>query len=79
MSTSLNLEASLKKLENIVETMEAGDLSLEQSLKNFEQGVKLIRQCQDALTKAEQKVQILMEENSELLLEEFITDEDNPE
>ena len=56
-------EDSLQKLENIVETLEAGDLSLEDSLKAFEDGIALTRQCQDALSKAEHRVKILMEKN----------------
>ena len=47
-------------LEQIVEQLEGGDLSLEKSLAQFEKGVKLSRECQAALTEAEQKVQILM-------------------
>ncbi|TDJ48486.1 MAG: exodeoxyribonuclease VII small subunit [Gammaproteobacteria bacterium] len=47
-------------LEQIVEQLEGGDLSLEKSLAQFEKGVKLSRECQAALTNAEQKVQILM-------------------
>jgi len=46
-------------LEEIVKTMESGDLSLEDSLKYFEQGVELTRQCQVALNKAEQKISVL--------------------
>ncbi len=46
-------------MEEIVKTMESGDLSLEDSLKYFEQGVELTRQCQVALNKAEQKISVL--------------------
>jgi len=49
----------LLELESIVKTMESGDLSLEDSLKYFEQGVQLTRQCQSALSKAEQKIALL--------------------
>ncbi len=51
-------------LEQVVEQLEGGDLSLDASLKQFEKGVKLSRNCQAALTDAEQKVQVLM--NAEL-------------
>ena len=54
-------EESLAKLESLVEKMEAGELSLEDSLKTFEEGVKLTRECQQALAQAEQKVKILIE------------------
>ena len=46
--------------------MENGDLTLEESLKAFEQGIKLTRECQSALTQAEQKVQMLIAENGKL-------------
>ena len=59
-------EQSLAELEQLVQQMEAGDMSLEQSLKAFEKGVKLTRECQKALTEAEQKVQILLEENGQM-------------
>ena len=55
-----NLEQSLDTLEALVERMESGDLSLEDSLKAFEEGVKLTRECQQALRAAEQKVRILL-------------------
>ena len=61
---TIDFESSLEQLEELVEDMENGDLSLEESLKAFEQGIKLTRECQTALTQAEQKVQILMEESA---------------
>lgn len=59
-NTKFNFEESLASLESLVEAMEAGDLSLEESLKAFEQGIKLTRECQQALDQAEQKVQLLL-------------------
>lgn len=64
-------EDSMEELENIVEQMEKGDLTLEESLKAFERGIKLTRICQQALTDAEQKVQILIEQNGNQTLEPF--------
>jgi exodeoxyribonuclease VII small subunit len=64
-------EDSLEELEQLVEQMEQGDISLEESLKSFERGVKLTRTCQKALQDAEQKVQILLEKNGEQTLEPF--------
>ena len=75
----IDFEASLGRLEQLVEQMEEGDLTLEQSLKAFEDGVKLTRECQQALAKAEQKVQLLMEQNGELVTEPFAADEDDNE
>ena len=59
---SPDFEAALAELEALVEKMEQGDLSLDQSLKQFERGVQLTRSCQQALQEAEQKVQILLGE-----------------
>ena len=71
----INFEQSLKTLNALVEKMEQGNLSLEDSLQQFEKGVTLIRQCQQALAAAEQKVKILTEKNGESTLENFETDE----
>jgi len=71
----IDFEASLSQLEQLVEQMEDGELSLEESLKAFESGIKLTRECQQALTEAEQKVQLLMEKNGELVTEPFDTQE----
>jgi exodeoxyribonuclease VII small subunit len=73
---SYPFEASLEKLEALVERMEEGDLTLEESLKAFEQGIKLTRECQSALTKAEQKVKLLIEENGQITETDFEEDED---
>lgn len=71
---ALNFEAALAELSQIVEQMEQGDLSLEDSLKKFERGVTLARACQTLLKAAEQKVQILVEQNGQSTLTTF-TDE----
>lgn len=57
---ALNLEKSMGELEQIVEQLEGGELTLEKSLAQFEKGIKLSRECQQALSEAEQKVQILL-------------------
>ena len=64
-SANPNFETSLKELETLVEKMEQGDLSLEESLGHFERGVQLSRNCQQALKAAEQKVEILMKKNGQ--------------
>jgi exodeoxyribonuclease VII small subunit len=56
---SLNFESAMTELENLVTKIEAGNLSLEESLKEFEKGITLSRICQKALTNAEQRVKIL--------------------
>ena len=75
---SFAFEQSLAELETLVQNMESGDLSLEESLKAFEQGIKLTRGCQKALTDAEQKVQQLLTQNGELTTEPFAADVEDP-
>ncbi|MFV2089054.1 MAG: exodeoxyribonuclease VII small subunit [Pseudomonadales bacterium] len=60
----VDFEAALAELEALVARMEAGELSLEESLNAFERGVKLTRHCQAALKNAELKVKVLTEENT---------------
>lgn len=55
-------EASLQELEKIVRNLENGDLALEESLKLFEDGVKLSRECQERLNQAERRIEILMKD-----------------
>ncbi len=55
-------EASLSELENIVKQLEDGDLQLEQSLKLFEDGIRLSRECRERLTNAERRIEVLMKE-----------------
>ena len=69
-----DFEAALAELEALVEKMEQGDLSLDESLQQFERGVQLTRSCQRALKEAEQKVQILLEKDGEQSLERFDSD-----
>ncbi len=58
-SATPDFEAALAELEQIVERLEQGELSLEESLRQFERGVELTRSCQKALRQAEQKISIL--------------------
>ena len=58
-SEAVDFETTLQQLEDLVQQMESGELGLEESLKAFERGVKLTRQCQTALKDAELKVQAL--------------------
>ncbi len=70
----IDFEKALAELEQLVETMEKGDLTLEESLKQFERGVTLTRACQKALSEAEQKVRILTRDNESAELAEFEAD-----
>ncbi|MBQ0795914.1 exodeoxyribonuclease VII small subunit [Zhongshania sp.] len=64
---TVNFETSLSELEKLVQSMESGELSLEDSLKAFESGMQLSRDCQQSLADAEQKVQLLMEKDGEIV------------
>lgn len=70
-TTLFSFEESLAELEQLVNRLERGDISLEESLQSFERGVNLTRTCQKALQEAEQKVQILIEKNGSPILESF--------
>lgn len=56
-------ETSLKKLEKIVSQLEDGDLPLEESLKLFEDGVKLSRECRERLEHAERRIEVLLKDS----------------
>ncbi|MEM7610542.1 MAG: exodeoxyribonuclease VII small subunit [Pseudomonadota bacterium] len=58
----IDLEKSLAELESLVAELESGELPLDSAMQKFERGVSLTRDCQQALTTAEQKVSILMQE-----------------
>ncbi|MCP4289523.1 MAG: exodeoxyribonuclease VII small subunit [Gammaproteobacteria bacterium] len=64
-------EQALSELEALVENLEQGDMTLEESLKTFERGVELTRTCQQSLKAAEQKVKILTQKSSEADLSQF--------
>ena len=72
---SINFESAIEELESLVEEMEQGEISLEESLKKFERGIELTRTCQKALQEAEQKVQILIEKKEG----DVIADMDDPD
>ena len=65
----LDLDQSLIKLEDLVSDLEEGSMTLEASLKTFEEGIKLTRDCQKMLDKAEQKVRVLLATDDEENLE----------
>ena len=64
-------ETTLQELEALVARLEHGNLSLEEALLHFERGVSLARSCQQALRTAEQKVQILLEQDGHAALQPF--------
>jgi len=64
MSSKFDFNKGLSELEEIIGKMESGDLSLEESLKYFEKGIKLHRQCHSALSSAEQRISVLSEQDN---------------
>ena len=76
MPKKASFEDKLQSLEGLVEQMEDGDLKLEDSLKHFEKGIALARECQDALREAEQKVEVLLEKTADSETVEFEQAED---
>lgn len=72
-----DLEASLAEITQLIEKMEQGESTLDQSLGHFERGITLVKHCQKILEDAEQKVQILMQNNKQDTLETYgDTDQD---
>ena len=69
-----SFEETLKQLETIVSQLENGDLPLDEALNEFEKGVKLAKSGQKQLQQAEQRIQILLSENCDAELSEFLTD-----
>nr|VFJ75620.1 MAG: Exodeoxyribonuclease VII small subunit [Candidatus Kentron sp. FW] len=66
-----NFEQSLTELEHLVTHMEQGELTLEETLKNFERGIELNKMCQKALDEAEQRVRILTEKEGKFEVKPF--------
>ncbi len=71
--SGFHFENSLQELEALVDTMEKGDISLEESLTYFEKGIKLTKACQKALQDAEQTVNQLLEKDGQI--EKFNTND----
>ena len=66
-----NFEESMKTLEGIVSELENGNLNLDESVKKFEEGMKIAKQCNTILENAEKKITILLEKDGELKEEDF--------
>ncbi|KXS50466.1 Exodeoxyribonuclease VII small subunit [Halanaerobium congolense] len=62
---NLDFESALEKLQKIVEELEKGGLSLDQTLKEFNQGMQLLKFCNQKLDKAEKKIELMIKENDE--------------
>lgn len=68
---SLDFEQAFGQLESLVNSLESPNLPLEDALKQFEKGIQLTQRCQKVLSKAEQKVQVLIKKNNNLNLEDI--------
>jgi exodeoxyribonuclease VII small subunit len=71
-----DLEESLAEITQLIDKMEHGEQTLEQSLTHFERGITLVKHCQQVLEKAEQKVQLLVKQNNQDVLTPFAGEED---
>ena len=67
----INFEKSISELENIVKTLEAGELPLDDMITLFERGIKLSSQCNKLLDEAENKINILVKKDGEIKKQEF--------
>ena len=67
----MNFEDAMKALEQIANELENGELSLEQSVDKFEEGIKISKKCNDILEKAEKKISILIKDGDEIKEENF--------
>ncbi|OPY90673.1 MAG: Exodeoxyribonuclease 7 small subunit [Syntrophus sp. PtaU1.Bin208] len=64
-------EEAMAKLESLVRRMEGGEMTLEESLKAFEEGIRLSRLCASRLDEAERRVELLVRENKEITVQPF--------
>ena len=67
----VNFEETIKKLETIANELETGDLSLDDTITKFEEGIKLSNQCTKMLDEAEKKISILIKKDNEIIEEDF--------
>ena len=74
MEKEPSFEEALKKLEDIVSNLETGQLPLDESLKKFEEGIKLSRMCNKKLVETQQKVEKLVEKNGNIMTEPMTND-----
>lgn len=71
MKEDINFEDAMKALEQIANELENGELSLEQSVDKFEEGIKISKKCNEILEKAEKKISILIKNGDEIKEENF--------
>lgn len=71
MKEKQHFEDDIKKLQKIVEELSGGKLTLAESLKKYEEGIKLAQNCSALLSEAQRKVELLMKKNGKYSLEKF--------
>ena len=74
MEKEIKFEKAMERLEEIVQTLEKGDMPLEESLKVFEEGVRLSKTCMGKLDEAEKRVEILVKNRDKAVLKPFTTE-----
>ncbi|WP_372519227.1 exodeoxyribonuclease VII small subunit [Candidatus Ruminimicrobiellum ovillum] len=79
MKKNTSFEASLKRLETIVDEMENSQLDIDKAMKLFEEGISLVNQCSSKLDETKKKIEILVEKNGKLEKENFVKKEGNNE
>ncbi len=71
MPKELKFEEMMKQLEEIVDSMESGDMPLDDSLKKYEEGVRLLRLCRKRLDETKRKVEVIIKKGGKLSIEPF--------
>lgn len=72
---NVNFEEAMEKLEKIANELENGELTLEESLNKFEEGMKLSKKCNEIIENAEKKITVLLQKDGELVEENFKIEE----
>ena len=75
MEKNISFEEQIKKKKKIVNELEKGELSLDESVAKFEEGIKLSKECNKVLEEAEKKITILVNQNGEVEEENFDVDD----
>ena len=76
MNEDINFEDAMKQLENIANELEKGNLTLDESVRKFEEGLNLSKKCNDFLNSAEKKITMLINNGDEIKEENFVPKED---
>lgn len=72
---NISFESAMEELELIAKSLEKGDLNLDESVKQFEKGIKLSKKCNEILESAEKRISILIQDGEELKEESFTSEE----